>query len=373
MLVDFLVGTGISKEAVFCSSLPGNDVRERISVEVKSALKSSAVNIAILSRDYYRSAYCLNEAGVLWYEEDISVIPIALPEINESNMCGFLNSDYKLIRLDSDTDVSSIYDTVAKAISPPPARARAITNENNRLRSRYTEYLKARELPTTDRYDPFVPVPATRITTDDERVVLYYMLQKNIRKVPKSTVSNWLHDLEIRNVNVDNAFDLLSSIDDGAVNDDTLKLDINAFRYYSENATKILPLLKKYVDQHIELAVNTFNKIWDDVALDNRIRLFVAYIVDQQKCSFDDEWQIEQIQQWESKNTLDSTLSSNYGSCLEFFVEKGLVYASSWTSDGNTQEYTLYPSLQKFLFNCPHDLKEELQKVKNTHYWDLPF
>lgn len=65
MLVDFFAGTGISKEAVFCSSLPGNDINERISDEVRSALKSSAVNIAILSHDYYQSAYCLNEAGVL--------------------------------------------------------------------------------------------------------------------------------------------------------------------------------------------------------------------------------------------------------------------------------------------------------------------
>ena len=34
MLVDFFAGTGISKEAVFCSSLPGNDINERISDEV---------------------------------------------------------------------------------------------------------------------------------------------------------------------------------------------------------------------------------------------------------------------------------------------------------------------------------------------------
>ena len=39
MLVDFFVGTGILKEAVFCSSLPGNDINERISGEVKAALQ----------------------------------------------------------------------------------------------------------------------------------------------------------------------------------------------------------------------------------------------------------------------------------------------------------------------------------------------
>ena len=110
MLVDFFAGTGISKETVFCSSLPG------ISDEVRTALKSSAVSIAILSHDYYQSAYCLNEAGVLWYE-DVPVIPVALPEINSGNMYGFLNNEYKLRRLDSDTDISYIYDTVSEAVS----------------------------------------------------------------------------------------------------------------------------------------------------------------------------------------------------------------------------------------------------------------
>lgn len=58
MLLDFLAGTGIPKEQIFCSSLPGNDIGSRISAEVKDALKNSALNIAILSHDYYQSAYC---------------------------------------------------------------------------------------------------------------------------------------------------------------------------------------------------------------------------------------------------------------------------------------------------------------------------
>ena len=118
MLIDFFSGTGIPREAIFCSSLPGNDISEMISEEVKSALRNSAVNIAILSRDYYQSAYCLNEAGVLWYQDNIPVIPIALPEINSSNMYGFLNNEYKLRRLDLDTDIAYIYDAVMKLFLP---------------------------------------------------------------------------------------------------------------------------------------------------------------------------------------------------------------------------------------------------------------
>ena len=194
---------------------------------------------------------------------------------------------------------------------------------------------------------------------------------------PKSTVSSWLNKCEIRGVNVDNAFDLLSSFDNGALNNDTLEFGIDTFRKYSANAAQILPPLKKCVDQHIELAVNIFKKIWSDDTLDINIRLFIAYIVEERMRAFGDRWmaegEIENIRQWESKNTLDSTLSNNYGSCLEFFVQNELVYASSWTSYGNPREYTLFPSLQELLFNCPHKIMEELQKVKDAYHLDLPF
>ena len=157
----------------------------------------------------------------------------------------------------------------------------------------------------------------------------------------------------------------------------TLESGIDTFRKYSANAAQILPPLKKCVDQHIELAVNIFKKIWSDDTLDINIRLFIAYIVEERMRAFGDRWmaegEIENIRQWESKNTLDSTLSNNYGSCLEFFVQNELVYASSWTRYGNPREYTLFPSLQELLFNCPHKIMEELQKVKDAYHLDFPF
>lgn len=375
MLVDFFAGTEIPKEAAFCSSLPGNDINERISDEVKAALKSSSVNIAILSRDYYQSTYCLNEAGILWYE-DIPVIPIAMPEINSGNMYGFLNNEYKLRRLDCDTDISYIYDTVSEAVSAPHIKSSIIIRENNKLREKYGEYLQTRELSL-----PYAaltsPVSTSEITTDDERIVLYYILLKNVRKVSKPIISNWLNEAEIYNINVDNAFDLLSSFNGGAVSDDTLEFGIEVFRRYSISKDVILPELRKCVEQHTKLAVTTFRVIWDSNTLDSTIKLFLAYIIDERMQSFGDRWmadmQIESIKQWENKNTLDSVLSSNYGSCLGFFVQNDLVYASSWTSYGNTREYTLCPSLQEFLFSCPEEIVAELQKVKDAHYYDLPF
>ena len=153
----------------------------------------------------------------------------------------------------------SIGSTVSEAVSAPHTKASLITYENNKLRTRYAEYLKARELPPSGS-DISITDTIAEITTDDERIVLYYILHENVRKVSKSTISSWLNKCEIRGVNVDNAFDLLSSFDNGAVNNDTLEFGIDTFRKYSANAAQILPPLKKCVDQHIELAVNIFKK-----------------------------------------------------------------------------------------------------------------
>lgn len=375
MLVGFLSATGISRDKIFCSSLPGNDINEKISDEVKTALKNSSVNIAILSYDYYQSAYCLNEAGVLWYN-DAPVIPIALPEINSNNMYGFLSSEYKLRRLDSDTDISYIYDIVSAVVSAPHTKVSVVTYENNKLKNRYADFLKSREF-SKPTVTVLTAIDASEITTDDERVVLYYILQQNVRKVSKSVVSDWLHKNEIYSINVDNAFDLLSSFDDGAVNNDTLEIGIETFRKYSANADSLLSALKDCVNSHTKLAVNSFKSLWLSDNWDEAMSLLIAYIVDERICNFGARWmaegQTESIKNWESKNILDSTLSENYGSCLQFLIQNDLVYESDWTSYGNPREYSLCTSLQKFLFNCPKEYINELQKVKDSHTFELPF
>ena len=359
MLLDFFSGTGIPRQTVFCSSLPGNDINEKISGEVKTALKKSVVNIAILSTDYYQSAYCLNEAGILWYQDDVPVIPIALPEINSSNMYGFLSNEYKLRRLDSDTDIPYIYDVVSEAVSAPRTKVGIITHESTKLKGRYADFLKTRE---SQKFEPPVILSSDRleITTDDERIVLYYIIRNSVRKVSKDMVRTWLYTDEIFEVNIDNAFDLLSSVGGGSV-----------------NAQSLLTGLKEYVDQHRRLASDMFMKLWNANTLDTITLLFICYIVDERIESFGDRWmaegQIRNIQQWEIKHSLDSTLSSNYGTSLQFLIQNNLVHESSWTSYGNPREYSLYPSIRNLLFNCPKGIQEALQTIKDKHYQELPF
>lgn len=376
MMVDFFSATGIPRESVFCSSLPGNDINEKISGEVKTALKNSAINIAILSSDYYQSAYCLNEAGILWYQ-DAPVIPIALPEINPDNMYGFLNSEYKLRRLDSATDIAYVYDAVSDAVSAPSQKVSVITYASNKLKSRYSDFLQKRG--TRKAVPRELPFGSNLgITTDDERIVLYCILQKNVRKISKADVLKWLNENEIHDVNVNNAFDLLSSMDGGSTELNTLKFGIEAFRKYSANASKILAELEVYVKEHTKLASETFTSIWKAKRFDSLAKMFFAYIVDEKIELFGNRWmaeaQIQNIKQWEGKYYLDATLSENYGSALQTLIQNRLVYESDWTSYGNPKEYSLYPSIKELLFNCPADIIEELIKEKEVHpQEDLPF
>ena len=146
MIKDFLVSTGIPNDKVFCSSLPGNDVHEKIGSEVRHRLRESAINVLILSKDYYESAYCLNEAGVAWYLEEAVAIPFGLPEINHEDMIGFFDSDYKLRRLDNDGDISYLYDNAKERLHVPDVKHSVITREIQKLRERYAQYLLARNV-----------------------------------------------------------------------------------------------------------------------------------------------------------------------------------------------------------------------------------
>lgn len=379
MLVDFFSATGVPRDEIFCSSLPGNDVKTKISKEVKEAINKSVVNIAILSNDYYQSAYCLNEAGILWYKEE-PVILIALPEIDINNMYGFLDNDYKLHRLDTETDISDIYDTVREALKSSPIRTSTIISESHKLISRYKNFTNTGEKTISKKIisikNNLKNYSVSDMTTDDERIVLYCLLEKGSRRITKGYVTDWLRNNEVYDVDIDNAFDLLSSFDGGKVENDTLFFGVIAFREYSSNSESIMMELEKYVNNHKNLSSIKFKKLLDTNAINDIQKLFVEYIIEEKVCHFGSNWkakkQVESIKKWESKNNLNSTLSSNYEKCLDFLIQNKLVYESDWTSSSNPREYTLYNSVKNFLFSFPKEYIKELNDIKDTfHSSDL--
>ena len=376
MLRDFLVGTGIPNDHIFCTSLPGNDIKYQISPEVKEAIKYSAVNIALLSDNYYDSAYCINEAGIIWLREDAITIVIGLPEITHEKMLGFLNSDYKLRRLNNDDDIAAIVDAVHNAVGIPPDSMSVVINASRKLKESYNAYISSDEASPHSKEHSQKDM-LDQITTDDERIVLYYVLTKKIRRVKKEAIAQWLQDLEIYDVNIDNAFDLLATIGSGQNLGDQLELSIDFFRSISTDSDSIIQSMSPVVHKYVISSQAMLQHMLKSHQLDDADILFIAYIVDEKVCSFGDRWkaeaQLEDIKTWETKCTIDSTLSENYGKCLELFVQNRLVYASEWTSHGNAREFTLCSSVKQWLLHNPTDLDDLLLGVKKAHIFELPF
>lgn len=373
MLLDFFVGSGISRDCIFCSSLPGNDINEKISAEVKDAIKTSVVNIAILSQEYYKSAYCLNEAGIIWFRDTVPAIPVALPEVSFDSMIGFFNSEYKIRRLDCKDDISYIYDTVRTAISVQQAKISIITAEMQKLMNQYLKYIDSRTfMPTIVNHQNI-----TEVTTDDERIVLYYIILKKIRRFKKQDVSAWLNDEEIYGINIDNAFDLLASLGSGKIVDDILELDVNVFREYTSGAESILSDLLPFIEKHRCLSRDKFETMWNSDQFHDNEKLFLAYIVEEKESSFGDRWmaekQIEHIKIWEGKNSIEIRLSENYGNCLSLLVQNHLVYDSDWTSYGNPREYTLCASLKNYLLSRQFPYTDELIAIKHKYLLEQSF
>ena len=376
MLKDYLVETGIPNEYIFCSSLPGNDVRQQISVEVKQKMKNSTVNIAILSMDYYKSAYCLNEAGIIWLQDSTPAITIGLPEIEPEKMYGFLNGDNKLRRLDNSDDIAAIYDIIQKAVNAKQATMAIATAASKKLASRYTAHLSKRQKSSEDSKEN-ASFSIESITTDDEKILLYYIVSVKTRKITKPAFSNWLIQNELYGIRVDNAFDLLSSIGSGKMEGEELNLDMGLFRRCTINTEKLLEKLKPIYEHYQKLSSAKFITMWENDILQDEDKLFVAYIIQNRTSSFGTRWmekgQIEDIRQWEMNNSIDGSLASTYTACLNLFVENDLVYPSSWTSYDNVREYTLCSSLREMLLGGKFEYYDELIEAMERHKETLPF
>lgn len=378
MLRDYLVATGISNEFIFCSSLPGNDVKSAIPREVKEKIAYSTVNIVILSHGYYESAYCLNEAGIIWLQEpQTPAIVVGLPEISPDNMLGFLNNNYILRRLDDANDLSAIYDTVRDAVGATQVSLSVATAASQTLIRRYTEYLKAEAVPAAPTIQPIIStVILSDITTDDERVVLYYILEKKVRCIKKPDVLDWINKNEVHNINVENALDLLASRGKGTYENEKLSMDVEVFSKYTAKSEETISLLKPTVEKYQKLSSKRFVDLWEAGIFSNEDKLFIAYIIQNNVTALGARWMAEReknyIQQWVSNNCLDSSIASKYYEHLQQFIDYQLVYEIDWTNYKNARAYTLYPSLKSLLFGKDFPYTHELEIVVDE-YKKLPF
>ncbi len=104
LVVSLLNDMGLSSDQIFCSSLPGYDIplSDKIFDYLRKQFSEFNLHLIILhSKNYYRSAVCLNEMGAAWVHRN-RCTSILLPGFDFADMTGVVNDETVAIKLDTD-------------------------------------------------------------------------------------------------------------------------------------------------------------------------------------------------------------------------------------------------------------------------------
>ena len=369
LISEYFQNMGIPKEFIYLCALQSNDGKINNIEEINAMLKCSCVNIPVLSAKFLESVFCLNITGAMIFDEEALLLPIMLPEITQNMIHGFLKDVYRVFKLDEDSDVAYIYDVVRGALDILPPSLTVATNSMNTLKNKYVvlvNRITTKSSPVLISSNP--TFEQIDVTTDDEMIVLYYILSNQVLEVTKETIENWLVEEEIYDVDVENAFRLLATIGYARYHEDTLKIDIVTFRRWSKLTEDILPVLLTCVKNHKILSAEIFEDMWYNDELSVSLKLFVAYLIDENVTELtnksQNDPQMQSIISWENKNNLKRIVSDNYQKCLSVFVNNSIIYESDWTIYGVPRKYNLNKSFLNHIFSNDFPHRHDLQRLK---------
>ena len=362
LLVEFLTGVGVEYNTIFCSSLPGYDVDFEISSEVLEAIDQSYIYFIIYSADYYESAYCRNEEGIIWYKTKTDtkrkVITIALPEIKPQNMLGFIDGTHILRRVDNKFHVAEIYDEVIENLKSDSVKSKnqtIIQTEIEKAIVRYKDYI--------DRRSPKTLIIPSDLLNEmrfvEERALLYYVLETGNSIFYPHVVKKWLEEKEICNIKIENGLDLLENRGYGRFVDKQFVIREDFLEVLRKNQSLFLSLFKASVISNQQLSRDTFICMWKLGEFDKNQKLFITFLIDT-KISVLNKDLKKKITEWENSNGIQTELNKDT-SYLNIFIMRHLI---SSTDSQNT--LILRKSFYEYLVNEFNEY-ETLEKLKNGY------
>ena len=383
IFTDFLLRCGIKSDHIFCSSLPGNDVKIDIPVEIKRNLQMSVVNVVLLSADYYKSTYCANEAGIIWYL-DVPKIIIALPEINENIMEGFLNSDNKIRRLDIQYDILAISDIISPLFSDFIIPVTKLSSNASKLVEAYKTALQTRVAFVPKENQPRTNSLEDSILEDnfiaEELVALRYLYdtKTDIFKQDESTFLEWVM---IHGIQITSSIDISEYLADAGIASKirsewestfSVQLSNDVYRNLMKLSKKALDFMDKSIlslkinQNSTQTPVNNMDQLIINGFTDNEM-LFIKYALGSERVKFMCGWQFDQeiqrIQAWEDVNSIERVLSKNYGPTLDRLLMRKIIRISQLTSNNNPKEYELTDQSFMLLSNLSSSSKIKLDGI----------
>lgn len=132
---DFFEKIGVKTKDIFCSSIEGQGVKngERIEEKVRERLISSQLLFYIITKNFLKSNYCIQELGAGWILRDSRIngkkaFLLKLDDVKADEIKGFVNSDFKYSILDQDS-LTELIDDVSEVFDIPCRKA----TDNNKL------------------------------------------------------------------------------------------------------------------------------------------------------------------------------------------------------------------------------------------------
>ena len=411
--LDALIDLGIDEKSIFYSSKYhtgvklGNDFHK----VVKDALKNSHIVIFLLTRNFYKSAACLNEMGACWIN-DKNILPILLDGLTFADMKGFIDSHYiayepnrdDAYKLKSalkpfigttlkDKDAKEIFESFIKEANEM-AKNMLIQGEE------YIEYSQIEKMILNGKF------------TEDELLLINYIYEKQLDHIydfkgfdyetKKSFETPEYNDIVsysnlFVDFNIERAKNSLrrSKIIEyeyvqgmGFESDyNGFIVDINCFRDIISMRDECKNLLEKTKIKNLKAKDSidglTSKNLIEDIILGDDFKeiegLFYCFVKDTYTNSFGDRWMadktIKEIRRWEHQNNLNNKLSTSYSDVLKILKHRNLLEIVETTSYGNPRLYRIKNEAEKQL----HKLKESTNKVltnivnNNKYEDDLPF
>lgn len=307
-IVDLLVYIGLTPDEVFCSSVPGFDIA--YGEDIYETLKNQFVDydlyvLFILSDNYYESAACLNEMGATWVLQK-KYDCILLPGFEFVEVKGAVNPRKKMMKLEGD---SAELKNSLKHLVDGLVREFGLKEKGATIWERYRDQFlnRVNSISQSITYDEqkLASQPVVnglfQLSTDDEKIIAYYLITKQTCNVEEAVIEEWLIENEIYDVNIQNGFTLLASIGNGEYANNRLILDVDVFRKMMEQEDSLVLEYEAVVNSYEHNSAVEFQKLWSTMR--DSDKLLAAYISDEKVLKLGTRWkatdQIEKIKEWE--------------------------------------------------------------------------
>lgn len=112
-------GVGLRHSQIFCSSLEGRKIPpgKDFKAYIRDELAEADLVLALISRNYYASAFCMCELGAIWIQAK-GLVPLVVPPLNVNDL-GAVLSGIQSLKIDDESDLDSMRDLLSTMTTDP--------------------------------------------------------------------------------------------------------------------------------------------------------------------------------------------------------------------------------------------------------------